>query len=151
MAEPIFVPGGAIVPGSALSFRAVRASGPGGQNVNKVATAVRLTHLPTGLVVACQDERSQLQNKVKAMAVLRARLLDAKQRAQDEQITSERRSQVGSAERSEKVRTYNYLQDRVTDHRVDVTRHNLPAILEGDLDPFINALVSQQPGVAAQA
>ena len=123
-----------------LKIDIFHSGGAGGQNVNKVATAVRITHLPTGMVVVCQDERSQLQNKIKAMSVLRTRLLDAERRKQEDKITRERRSQVGTGDRAEKIRTYNFPQDRMSDHRIGLTLHNLPRILEGALDDFIDAL-----------
>lgn len=125
-----------------LKVDTFRSGGAGGQNVNKVASAVRITYLPTGMVVTCQDERSQLKNKMKAMAVLRARLLDAERQRQFQEVSGARRSQVGTGDRSEKIRTYNFPQGRVSDHRVGLTIHNLPGILEGNLDAIIDAVAT---------
>ncbi len=127
-----------------LRIDVFHSGGAGGQNVNKVATAIRVTHLPTGMVVTCQDERSQLQNKIKALSVLRTRLLDIERQKQEAQITSDRRSQVGTGERAEKIRTYNYPQDRVSDHRIDMSLHNLPKIMDGALDELIDALATSE-------
>ena len=127
-----------------LQIDVFNASGHGGQNVQKNATAVRITHIPTGIVATCQDERSQIKNKLKAMSVLRSRILAREVQRQHEQVSDARRSQIGSGDRSEKVRTYNYPQTRVTDHRVGVTSHNLEEVLDGDIDLFIDALVERE-------
>ena len=123
-----------------LKIDIYRSSGPGGQSVNTTDSAVRITHLPTGVVVQCQDERSQLKNKAKAMKVLRARLMDAAILKQQTAEAAQRKAQVGTGERSEKIRTYNYPQSRVTDHRIGLTVHNLPEILDGNLGAVIEAL-----------
>ncbi len=117
-----------------------RSSGPGGQSVNTTDSAVRITHLPTGMMVAIQDEKSQHKNKAKALAVLRARLLELEQAHQAEERGDQRRSQIGSGERAEKIRTYNFPDDRVTDHRIGLTVHNLPGLLEGELDRVVEPL-----------
>ncbi len=128
------------IPDSDISIDVYKSAGAGGQNVQKNATAVRITHIPTGMVVACQDERSQLQNKQRAMSILKARLYEIEERKHQEEEAATRRSQIGSGERSEKIRTYNFPQNRVTDHRVNLSSYNLSGVLDGDIDEFIDEL-----------
>src|SRR5207249_3242400 len=124
-----------------LRIDVFRSSGPGGQSVNTTDSAVRVTHLPTGLVVTCQDEKSQHKNKAKALKILRARLLERARSEQQSEIAANRKAMVGSGDRSEKIRTYNFPQSRVTDHRVNVTLHTLDRVLDGEIDPIVDALV----------
>jgi peptide chain release factor 1 len=127
-----------------LEIEAYGASGPGGQHMQKNATAIRITYKPTGMVIACESERSQAQNRVRAMAILRARLYELEQRKQTAQMAEARRAQVGSGDRSEKIRTYNFPQNRVTDHRIGFTLYRLPDVLDGDLEPFIEELSTEE-------
>jgi len=134
-----------------LKIDVYRSTGPGGQSVNTTDSAVRITHLPTGLVVAMQDEKSQLQNKAKAMRVLRARLFELERQKQREEQEATRRSQIGSGERAEKIRTYNFAENRLTDHRIKLTQHRLDAILDGELDDFTEALAAEERSRALEA
>ncbi len=134
-----------------LKVDVYRSTGPGGQSVNTTDSAVRITHLPTGLVVAMQDEKSQLQNKQKALRVLRARLLEMERRRQEEELSAQRRSQIGGGERSEKIRTYNFAENRVTDHRIKLTLHQLDRVLAGALDELSEALAAEERRRALEA
>jgi len=126
-----------------LRIDTFRASGAGGQHINKTDSAVRITHIPTGIVVECQDDRSQHRNKAQAMSVLAARINDAKQREQQQQIASQRKSLIGSGDRSERIRTYNFPQGRITDHRINLTLYKIDAIMDGDLDELVGALTAE--------
>ncbi len=132
------------IPESDIRMDVYRSGGPGGQSVQKNSTAVRITHEPTGIVVQCQDERSQLQNRLRAMSILRARLYEKAMQEQQEKEVENRRSQVGTGERSEKIRTYNFPQSRVTDHRIGVSSHNLQAVLDGEIEVFIDELAARE-------
>ena len=125
-----------------IEMQVFRSSGAGGQHINKTSSAIRVTHLPTGMVVECQDQRSQWENKDRALKVLRSRLLQQKQEAYDQEYNAKRQSQVGSGDRSEKIRTYNFPQGRVTDHRIGLTLYRIDAVLDGELDELIDALVT---------
>jgi len=126
-----------------LRIDTFRASGAGGQHINKTDSAVRITHIPTGIVVECQDDRSQHRNKAQALSVLAARINDAKQREQQQKIASQRKSLIGSGDRSERIRTYNFPQGRITDHRINLTLYKIDAIMDGDLDELVGALTAE--------
>ncbi len=132
------------IPENDIRIDVYKSAGAGGQSVQKNATAVRITHTPTGIVVQCQDERSQLQNKTRAMSILRARLYEIEEEKRRAEIDQDRRSQVGTGERSEKIRTYNYPQSRVTDHRINLSTYNLPAVMDGEIDFFIDELATRK-------
>ena len=132
------------IPENDIRIDVYKSAGAGGQSVQKNATAVRITHSPTGIVVQCQDERSQLQNKTRAMSILRARLYEIEEEKRRAEIDQDRRSQVGTGERSEKIRTYNYPQSRVTDHRINLSTYNLPAVMDGEIDFFIDELATRE-------
>ena len=132
------------IPGSDLKIDVYKSAGAGGQNVQKNSTAIRITHLPTGIVVACQDERSQLQNKLRAMSIMRAKLYEIEEQKRQAEEIAARRAQVGTGGRSEKIRTYNYPQSRVTDHRINISSHNLQSVMEGELDFFIDELTIRE-------
>ena len=134
-----------------LKIDTFRSSGAGGQHINKTSSAIRVTHIPTGTVVECQDERSQFKNKDKALKILRSRLLDAAQREHDEAIASDRKAQVGTGDRSERIRTYNYPQGRMTDHRIGLTLYKLDQILNGDIDEIVDALITHYRTEALKA
>ncbi len=136
---------------SDLKVDTYRSSGAGGQHVNTTDSAVRITHIPTGVVVACQEERSQVKNRAKAMKMLRSKILEAEQQKQAQAEAAARKSQVGSGDRSEKIRTYNFPQDRVTDHRIGLTKHNLPAIIDGNIDDIVDALRAHDQAEALKA
>src|SRR5216683_912229 len=134
-----------------LRIDVMRASGPGGQSVNTTDSAVRITHIPTGMVIVCRDEKSQHKNKARALKILRARLLEAAHAEQDAKIAETRRSMVGTGDRSERIRTYNFPQSRVTDHRVNLTLHQLDHVLDGEIDPLIDALATKEQAQALGA
>jgi peptide chain release factor 1 len=140
-----------VIPDKEVKMDVYRAAGAGGQSVQKNATAVRLTHIPSGMVVQCQDERSQLQNRMRAMSILRARLYEIALQEQQAKEDASRRAQVGTGERSEKIRTYNYPQSRVTDHRINMTTHNLPTVMDGELDTFVDELATREEAERLQA
>jgi peptide chain release factor 1 len=131
------------IPPSDIEMDVYKAGGPGGQSVQKNSTAIRLTHKPTGIVVQCQDERSQLQNRERALSILKAKLYEIEETRRREEQEADRRSQVGSADRSEKIRTYNFPQSRITDHRINFSSHQLAAVLDGQIDPFIEELATE--------